>query len=249
MSLSLFLCKASVQYKSFQDNQSIQFGNQMKKCKPWENWYDMNSVTIFNVCQARISLSWFCKPVQNRRRGGGGGGGGGYSQQTTRRVGGLSGPGVLSGQGSAQFNSYMGGLVGGEFENPDRVLTGQVNYSCIFTCWQISIGVIINRWQAFWVVAVVLEVGQVSTTASPRPVRRGWVSTTSQSNFPILKVNQNTALLATAAAIAVGAGVLFRAITLQQAGRRRRRRRSEDKESVEDGVVDMLMQGIKKYRS
>ena len=96
--------------------------------------------------------------------------------------------------------------------------------------------------------AVVLEVGQVSTTASPRPVRRGWVSTTSQSNFPILKVNQNTALLATAAAIAVGAGVLFRAITLQQAGRRRRRR-SEDKESVEDGVVDMLMQGIKKYRS
>ena len=97
-------------------------------------------------------------------------------------------------------------------------------------------------------VAVVLEVGQVSTTASPRPVRRGWVSTTSQSNFPILKVNQNTALLATAAAIAVGAGVLFRAITLQQAGRRRRRR-SEDKESVEDGVVDMLMQGIKKYRS
>ena len=97
-------------------------------------------------------------------------------------------------------------------------------------------------------VAVVLEVGQVSTTASPRPVRRGWVSTTSQSNFPILKVNQNTALLATAAAIAVGAGVLFRAITLQQAGRRRRRR-SEDKESVEDRVVDMLMQGIKKYRS
>ena len=95
---------------------------------------------------------------------------------------------------------------------------------------------------------MVLEVGQVSTTASPRPVRRGWVSTTSQSNFPILKVNQNTALLATAAAIAVGAGVLFRAITLQQAGRRRRRR-SEDKESVEDGVVDMLMQGIKKYRS
>ena len=93
-----------------------------------------------------------------------------------------------------------------------------------------------------------MEVGQVSTTASPRPVRRGWVSTTSQSNFPILKVNQNTALLATAAAIAVGAGVLFRAITLQQAGRRRRRR-SEDKESVEDGVVDMLMQGIKKYRS
>ena len=35
-------------------------------------------------------------------------------------------------------------------------------------------------------------------------------------------VNQNTALLATAAAIAVGAGVIYRAVTLQQAGRRRR---------------------------
>ena len=71
--------------------------------------------------------------VQNRRRGGGG-----YSQPATRRVGGLSGPGGLSGQGSGQYNSYMGGLVGGEFENPDRVLTGQVaatlfsNYSCNF---------------------------------------------------------------------------------------------------------------------
>ena len=70
--------------------------------------------------------------VQNRRRGGGGGGGG-YSQQATRRVGGLSGPGAgLSGQGSSQFNSYMGGLVGGEYENPDRVLTGQVNYFFFF---------------------------------------------------------------------------------------------------------------------
>ena len=39
-------------------------------------------------------------------------------------------------------------------------------------------------------------------------------------------VNQNTALLATAAAIAVGAGVIFRAITLQQ-GRRRRREAGE----------------------
>ena len=36
-------------------------------------------------------------------------------------------------------------------------------------------------------------------------------------------VNQNTALLATAAAIAVGAGVIYRAVTLQQ-GRRRKRR-------------------------
>ena len=95
---------------------------------------------------------------------------------------------------------------------------------------------------------MVLEVGQVSTTASPRPVRRGWVSTTSQSNFPILKVNQNTALLATAAAIAVGAGVLFRAITLQQAGRRRRRReaRLEGGDSAgefQHRVLDLFQQG------
>ena len=60
-----------------------------------------------------------------------------------------------------------------------------------------------------------------------------------------MKVNQNTALLATAAAIAVGAGVLFRAITLQQG--KRRRRRSEEEEPVGDDVVDMVMQGIKKY--
>ena len=60
-----------------------------------------------------------------------------------------------------------------------------------------------------------------------------------------MKVNQNTALLATAAAIAVGAGVLFRAITLQQG--KRRRRRSEEEEPVEDDVVDMVMQGISKY--
>ena len=58
-------------------------------------------------------------------------------------------------------------------------------------------------------------------------------------------MNQNTALLATAAAIAVGAGVLFRAITLQQG--KRRRRRSEEEEPVEDDVVDMVMQGISKY--
>ena len=62
-----------------------------------------------------------------------------------------------------------------------------------------------------------------------------------------MKVNQNTALLATAAAIAVGAGVLYRAITLQQGKRKRRRRRSEEEEPVEGGVVDMVMQGIKKY--
>ena len=81
----------------------------------------------------------------------------------------------------------------------------------------------------------------------PEGVRlRCCIEVKSKYNLHNSKVNQNTALLATAAAIAVGAAVLFRAITLQQAGRRRRRR-SEEEEPVEDGVVDMVMQGIKKY--
>ena len=58
-------------------------------------------------------------------------------------------------------------------------------------------------------------------------------------------VNQNTALLATAAAIAVGAGVLFTAITLQQAGRRRRRRRGASVEGgeLQNRVLDIFQQG------
>merc|ERR1719234_1079853 len=101
----------------------------------------------------------------------------------------------------------MGGLVGGEFENPDRVLTGQVT-------------------------SLLSGGGGFGGGSS---VNYGLPSTCPEG------VNQNTALLATAAAIAVGAAVLFRAITLQQAGRRRRRR-SEEEEPVEDGVVDMVMQ-------
>ena len=63
-------------------------------------------------------------------------------------------------------------------------------------------------------------------------------------------VNQNTALLATAAAIAVGAGVIFRAVTLQQAGRRRRRDAGdEDDEGVvgwqeiKSRIQDVIMMG------
>ena len=56
-------------------------------------------------------------------------------------------------------------------------------------------------------------------------------------------VNQNTALLATAAAIAVGAGVLFRAITLQQAGRRRRRDASVQGGDLHNWVLDLFQGG------
>ena len=56
-------------------------------------------------------------------------------------------------------------------------------------------------------------------------------------------VNQNTALLATAAAIAVGAGVIFRAITLQQAGRRRRRDAGVEGGDLQNMVLDLFQQG------
>ena len=59
-------------------------------------------------------------------------------------------------------------------------------------------------------------------------------------------VNQNTALLATAAAIAVGAGVIYRAVTGQQ-GRRKRRAVGEVEEKGA-GILEMVMEGIKKYR-
>ena len=62
-------------------------------------------------------------------------------------------------------------------------------------------------------------------------------------------VNQNTALLATAAAIAVGAGVIYRAVTLQQGRRKRRKRRGVvEVEEQDTGLVEMVMQSIKKYR-
>ena len=47
-------------------------------------------------------------------------------------------------------------------------------------------------------------------------------------------VNQNTALLATAAAIAVGAGVIYNAV-IQQQGRRRKKRNIDNNNSIELG--------------
>ena len=59
-------------------------------------------------------------------------------------------------------------------------------------------------------------------------------------------VNQNSALLATAAAIAVGAGVIYRAVTLQQG--RRRRRAAEERKEDNFGLMELVMQSISKYR-
>ena len=59
-------------------------------------------------------------------------------------------------------------------------------------------------------------------------------------------VNQNTALLATAAAIAVGAGVIYRAVTLQQG--RRKKREVRELEDKDIGLMEMVMRGVKKYR-
>ena len=62
-------------------------------------------------------------------------------------------------------------------------------------------------------------------------------------------VNQNTALLATAAAIAVGAGVIYRAVTLQQGRRRKRRGVGVGRTEMQGtGVLEMVMDSIKKYR-
>ena len=55
-------------------------------------------------------------------------------------------------------------------------------------------------------------------------------------------MDQNTALLATAAAIAVGAGVIYRAVTLQQAGRRRRDA-PDQLDTVRGRLQDLVMLG------
>merc|ERR1719215_2017907 len=75
-------------------------------------------------------------------------------------------------------------------------------------------------------------------------------------------VNQNTALLATAAAIAVGAAILFREITQNQRRRRRRRRRraaaetgsadqqdesADYRDSKMDTVFSLVHVGIQKF--
>ena len=74
----------------------------------------------------------------------------------------------------------------------------------------------------------------------------GGYSQYGQSSLCREGVNQNTALLATAAAIAVGAGVIYRAVTGQQ-GRRKRREVGEVEEKGA-GILEIVMEGIKKYK-
>ena len=136
-----------------------------------------------------------------------------------RRIGGGQ-PGMGM-QGAGSMNSpFMNGLVGGEFENPDRIFTGQITS---------------------------LLTGGGSSSNS-----NGGGGYGNSNNYGIEStcpegVNQNTALLATAAAIAVGAGVIFRAITLQQ-GKRKKRNAEQLTNTEESGILEMVMSGIKKYR-
>ena len=62
-----------------------------------------------------------------------------------------------------------------------------------------------------------------------------WQRTLQQSRY---SKRYWTWVAATAAAIAVGAGVLFRAITLQQAGRRRRKRSIDTADTQTGSLVD-----------
>merc|ERR1719350_1208373 len=148
----------------------------------------------------------------SKKRKGNGGFNGGYSNQINRRMGGPPGMGM---QGAGSMNNpFMNGLVGGEYENLDRIFTGQITS---------------------------FLTGAGSGGNSGGNNNYGIESTCPEG------VNQNTAVLATAAAIAVGAGVIFRAITLQQG--KRKKRNAEHVTNKEDaGILEMVMSSIKKYR-
>jgi len=113
-------------------------------------------------------------------------------------------------------NPFMNGLVGGEYENPDRIFTGQITN--------------------------LLTGGGSSGNNNGGGYGNYGIESTCPEG-----VNQNTALLATAAAIAVGAGVIYRAITLQQ-GKRKKRHAENISNKDQTGVLEMVMSGIKKYR-
>ena len=131
------------------------------------------------------------------------------------RMGGPPGTGM---QGAGSMNNpFMNGLVGGEYENPDRIFTGQIT-------------------------SLLTGGGSSGNTNGGYGNNNYGIESTCPEG-----VNQNTALLATAAAIAVGAGVIFRAITLQQ-GKRKKRNAEQLTNTEESGILEMVMSGIKKYR-
>ena len=148
------------------------------------------------------------KCTSEQKRKGYGGLEGGFSNQIDRRTGGMQGAGSM-------YSPFMSGLVGGEYENPDRIFTGQIT--------------------------------NLLTGGGGGGGGGGYGNYGIESTCPE-GVNQNTALLATAAAIAVGAGVIYRAVTLQQGKRRRRREVDTENKEGETGVMEMVMNSIKKYR-
>ena len=124
----------------------------------------------------------------------------------------------MQGAGSMNMNSpFINGLMGGEFENPDRIFTGQVT-------------------------SLLTGGGGGGGNSGGYGSNNYGIESTCPEG-----VNQNTALLATAAAIAVGAGVIYRAITLQQ-GKRKKRHVEKEMDTEESGLLELVMSGIKKYR-
>ena len=94
-----------------------------------------------------------------------------YSNLINRRIpagGGLRGPGVQGGALDYDYSNFMSGLVGGEYEDIDRIFTGQVTS---------------------------LLTGSGLASGANNNIQYGFESSCPDG------VNQNTALLATAAAI------------------------------------------------
>jgi len=161
---------------------------------------------------------------KKRSYGGGGGQYGGYSE----RMGSMTAPSGAGGgtNGMQGQNSvrrnFMTGLVGGEYEAQDRLGTFGSGY------------------------------GPSAAGFSNRQGGGGYGGGYGYQSTCPEGVNQNTALLATAAAIAVGAAILFREITQQQGRKRRRRRRGAADDKKERGdllekVFSVAHAGIQKF--
>jgi len=172
---------------------------------------------------------------KKRSYGGGGGQYGGYSERMgsmTAPSGAGGGANGMQGQNSVRRN-FMTGLVGGEYEAQDRLLTGSIS------------GLLNNNGVTNF------NAGGSGGYGGGGGGYSGGQQYGVQSTCPE-GVNQNTALLATAAAIAVGAAILFREITQQQGRKRRRRRRGAADDKKERGdllekVFSVAHAGIQKF--